>query len=167
MSQYIIDELNNTKESASNILLEIHAELSQITSYTKYCYNLYDSDLYEVFQFESLVNKEWGMDIISHHSFELLVDYFSAWKQYRVDNLYGDDEVFVYSDINWHNLVKKLLIPLLISIEQDFDRNNIQYKSYTESYNPDSRPSDEDILERGRILYKLLLDGRLIHRKYL
>lgn len=167
MALHIVEELNSNKESAAGQLVEIYSELSLMISYSKYCYNLYDSDLFEVFHFDELVRQEWGVNILSKDSFNLLNNFYIAWKEYRISNLYGDDEIFIYSDNKWHQLVSDYLIPLLINFEVDFDSNNIQYKSYIQFYDPDARPSDEDILERGRTLYKLLIDHGIIKRKYL
>jgi hypothetical protein len=167
MLPHIVEELNQNRENASNLLIEIYDALSQMTCYSKYCYNLYDSDLFEVFEFSSLINQKWGQLIITEPTFNKLRQFSDEWLIYRRNAPYGDDEIFVYSDIEWHRIIKNYLLPALESMERDFEKHGIEYTSYKITYDPDARPSDEDILERGRTLYGLLLKHKVIKRYYL
>lgn len=71
MLQHVVDELNASRDATITNLLNIYSDLSRKTSYSKYCYNLFDSDLYEVFEYESLLDKKWGLEILSDHTFKL------------------------------------------------------------------------------------------------
>ena len=99
------------------------------------------------------------------------LDKYRVFKQKFLNYLsnfsYGDDEIFTAFDAIWHQIIKNYLLPVLESMEQDFEKHGIEYTSYKITYDPDARPSDEDILERGRTLYGLLLKHKVIKRYYL
>lgn len=119
-------------------------------------------DLYEDFEFEALCMGKWGGNILREETNLQLRNFEREWKKFRNGVNYGNDGVFVYFDTNWHHIITAYLIPVLNNIEKDFDKAGVEYISYRKSYQPDTFPPHEDILERGRTLYGLLIKNNII-----
>ncbi len=89
------------------------------------------------------------------------------WVGYLKDNNYSEDGIFIQFDPKWSFIKEHYLIPLLIDLENEMLRLDINFQTFRDTYNSDARPSDEDILERGRTLYGLLLKHKVIKRDYM
>lgn len=164
--QHIIDELNRSASTRISHLLRIHRNLIELMNFHYYSSMVYDSDLYEVLEFNSLLNYKWGSEVLGTKTIELIKLFNQEWKKYRTLIPQSDDGVFCSLDPGWHKLFKKQLLPALESMEADFDANHIEYNSYKKDYNPDARPGKQDILERGRTLYGLLLKHNVKEVKF-
>ena len=89
------------------------------------------------------------------------------WLNYLRDNEYSEDGILIQFDLNWKLILKNKLIPALNELENDLlDKFNIIAKAHY-SFNISTHPSDEDIIERGRFLYKLLIENKILKRTYL
>lgn len=165
--KHIVDSLNMNMGFARNQVIRIYDILANMSSYSQYCYNVYDSDLFEVLEFKSLIEQDWGKELLSVTTFAHLKQFYQAWQSYRMDDSYRDDEIFVYLDNEWRTILNTNLLPLLNSFEQDFDIKGIEYKSYKTYYSVDSRPTDSQIVERAKHLYDLLLKNKIIKRHYM
>lgn len=167
MSGNKVKNLNENRDEALTNLKYIHEVLSKMVSYSKYCYNILDSDIHEVFEYPTLIKQKWGSSILSEKTFKLLQLFNKSWLSYRINRSFGDDPVFVYFDPEWHELIKEKLIPCLESMERDFELNKINYCSYKIYYNPENRPNEQDILERAQTLYNSLLNHKVFRKLYL
>ena len=87
--------------------------------------------------------------------------------EYRNNFSYSDDEIFIYLDFKWQEIISLYMIPAIISIEDDFTKHKLEYISYKNSYNPKSRPTDEEIVLRAKHLYKLLINNKIYKKHYL
>lgn len=165
--KHIIESLNVNIEFARSQVVRIYDLLAKMSFYSQHCYNVYDSDLFEVLEFKSLIEQQWGKQILSLTTFVRLNQFYQSWQSYRDGASYRDDEIFVYLDENWLTIITTNLLPLLDSFEEDFDANGIEYISYKTNYSLDSKPTDSQIIERAKILYDLLLKNKIIKRHYM
>lgn len=167
MSGNKVRSLNENRDEALTNLKYIHEVLSKMVSYTKYCYNILDSDIHEVFEYPTLIKQKWGSSILSEKTFKFLQLFNQSWLSYRTNKSFSDDPVFVYFDPEWHELIKDKLIPCLESMEKDFELNKISFCSYKIYYRPENRPNEQDILERAQTLYNSLLRHNIFQKLYL
>lgn len=167
MSGNKVKSLNENRNEALINLIYIHEVLSKMVSYSKYCYNILDSDIHEVFEYPALIKCKWGGSILCEKTFKLLQLFNQTWLSYRMNKSFSDDPVFVYFDPEWHELIKDKLIPCLESMEEDFKLNKINFGSYKIYYNPENRPNEQDILERAQTLYNSLLHHNIFQKLYL
>ena len=142
----------------------IHTHLCWLCYYNKSSSNV-EETIIEDFEFLDLIKNKWGKEILSDQTFEHLACFRQEWLQYKKGVNYAGDTVFMFFDNKWFDIIKNYLIPLLESMEKDFSLNKIKYTSYRNSIDLDTRPSTDDILERGRTLYKLLLKNKVIKKK--
>lgn len=77
-------------------------------------------------------------------------------KRYLHDKPYSNEQVFVYLDKDWHQLLERSLIPTLKQIEEDLLRNKIEFAPYSKNFKQHEKPSNSAILERVTLLYKLI-----------
>lgn len=147
------------------MLNHLHFSLVNLTYYNSNSWAAEES-LIEDWNFYGMLNKEWGTDIIADHTIDKLNKFRKKWIDYKNSVNYAGDTVFMFIDENWKHLVQKYLCPTLESMEADFDANHIEYNSYKKDYNPDARPSKQNILERGRTLYGLLLKHNVKEVKF-
>lgn len=173
----IVMELRNNNEYAKNYLYHIHHCLSISTTYINTGnYAVCFQALYQDFYFKELINREWGNDLITNETAKLLRIYHNMWFEY-VQNVPYANDFFVFYDPNWHNLVRLYLIPALESMERDIDTSKIIYhnidgkdskiESYKAIYNPEARPSDEDIIWKVKIIYQLMIENKLIEKPFM
>ena len=162
--QRIINQINNEIGEEKRLLLSIYNYLSKIYNNEQMAYTCALDDLYMADNLSALVNKKWGTNILGTHSFGFLIEFEQLWRHYRKTAPHGEDEIFVNIDPAWKKIVQDCLVPLLNSMENDFHEYGIEFISYKEYHDPDARPSDEEILERGRTLYDLLLKHGIIKK---
>lgn len=161
--QYILNQINSNLEEEKRILLNIYDYLIKIVKQEKMAYSCALEDLYMEYKLTPLVNKKWGTNILSSRSFKLLAEFENEWKNYRKSYSYGDDEIFVLIDPAWHDIVKKKLIPLINSLQNDFEAIKMDYS--TGSFNEVVyQPANQDILQRVSTLYGLLIKHEIIKK---
>ena len=157
---------NYLMDSTKNNLSYIHFHLGTISYYNKNFFAAEES-LIEDWDFYGLLNKEWAVEILSNHTFELLTKFRQKWLGYKNEKYFDGDSVFMSIDPDWKNIVTEYLVPTLQSMESDFDKHEIEYVPILNSYNPDLLPPIEAILQRGSILHKLLLENKIITKNYI
>lgn len=143
-----------------------HFCLSSLTYYNSNTFAAEES-LIEDWDFRRLLLGEIGSEVISSLTLDLLNNFRLNWLKYKRSANYAGDPVFMYFDINWHQLIEEYLIPALDSMELDFNYYGLEYVPYSSHYNPSIRPSVENILERGTTLYKLLLKNGITEKPYM
>ena len=161
-----IFKIQDNDESLVKQCKWIHGLLLQLTFYNKNSFNI-EETLVEDFNFLEIVSGKCKNNFISIKTKMLLSVFRKEWLKLKNNKIYGEDFVFLSFDPDFHHFIGTHLIPALESMERDFDKYGIDYTSYKLTYNPDARPSDEEILERGRALYGLLSKHRVITRDYM
>lgn len=144
----------------------IYINLTWLSYYNKNSSNAEES-IIEDFNFKGLLKREWGTDILSESSFEGLVKFREKWLAYKKSVNYAGDIIFMFLDQKWKDIVEEYLCPALDSIEVDFLHNNIEYISYKKNTDFNACPSSSEILERGATLYKLLLNKKIVKKRYM
>lgn len=157
---------SKTKDTTISGLVNIHFALSNLTYYNENAFAAEES-IIEDFAFEELINEEWNGGALSQKTTTLLKAFRKEWRQYKRDVSYSDDPVFMFLDQRWHLIVSKYLMPALDSMEHDFSAQNIEHLPFREHYDASARPSDKTVLEKGRILYDLLLENKIITKDYI
>ncbi len=122
---------------------------------------------YNILKINYLKNIDPNNEFTTLSTKESYEEFRIHWLKYLKENKYSEDGIFIQFDPNWSSIIKSYLIPLLLDLESDILRLGLTIQTYKETYNSETRPSDEDILERGRTLYGLLLKHKVIKRYYL
>lgn len=156
---------NNIQGEILN-LKYIHTYLTWLSYFNKNSSNVEES-IIEDFDFKGLLKRKWGTNILSENSFERLEEFRKKWLVYKESVNYAGDTVFMFFDQKWKHIVEEYLCPALDSLELDFSHNNIEYISYIKNADFDACPSSSEILERGETLYKLLLNNKIIKKRYM
>lgn len=161
--QYILNQINSNLEEEKRILLNIYDYLIKIVKQEKMAYSCALEDLYMEYKLNPLVNKKWGTNILSLQSFKLLEEFENQWRNYRKSYPYGEDEIFVLIDPTWHDIVKKKLMPLINSLQNDFEATGMDY--FKDDLNEAIyQPTNQDILQRASTLYNLLIKHGIMNK---
>jgi len=142
----------------------IHYHLSSLVSYKKGNYEVARLDLYLDHFFDELCKGIWGNDLLKSHTIKLFDTFSIAWKRYQIEEPIGEDGVFCFYDPKWNKIIQNCLIPLLDHFEMDLINQNISIESYKKILSQNTRPTDEELLERGRTLYNLLIKHDIIRK---
>lgn len=124
-------------------------------------------DYMEIFIFGELVDKKWGALILSNETFLRLKNFESRWRTFVHNKAYGQDGVFVYFDPEWRNIVLDYLIDSLKYMEGDFEEQSIQYIGVKTHFDPSAHPTTEEILNKGEVLYNILLQNGLQEKEWI
>lgn len=147
-------------------LQHLHFYLSSISYYNNNIFGAEES-LIEDCRFGELVRGEWDQEVLKSETLMLLKKFRTNWLQYKREKDYSENPLFVSIDPEWKRIVREDLIPALQAMELDMDQYQIEYAPILNNYKPDNFPPVEDILHAGSILYKSLLDNKIISKNYL
>ena len=156
----------NIKNGVILHLHNIHTFLTWLSFYNKNASNVEES-IIEDFGFLDLTKKKWGTEILSDKTFNAIIVFRENWLEYKKSVNYGGDTVFMFFDKNWKDIIQEYLCPALDSIEQDFISNTIEFTPYKEIVDFNLYPTSTEILERGETLYKLLLEKKVVEKRYM
>jgi len=153
-------------EEAKLYLQNIHFSLSSLTYFNN---NIFAAEetIIEDWNFIDLIHGKWKVNILSEYAIHKVFDFRKMWLEYKKKNVFGDDLTFTYFDPKWHALINDYLIPALDILELEMKDNQIDFISYLDYRDIDAHPNNEQLLERGRTLYNLLLTNKIIERRYI
>lgn len=165
--KHIIEMINQNIKEEERILLSIYSILIKISSQEPMAYTTALDDLYMDYKFKALIEKKWGSNVLGDSSFEKLTQFEKKWLDYRRENTFGEDEIFVYLDPNWHQIRETYLWPSIDSLKRDFNKNIADSNLDRTTIENKRRPTDAEILERGKILYGMLIKNGIIDKSYI
>ena len=158
--------MNENNDRITPNLSYIHFHLCSLSYYNNNNFAAEESLVEDHFYLQ-LLKREWGNDILRDETFSLLQKFRTSWMIYKMEKHYSENLLFVSIDPDWKNIIKYDLIPALLEMEKDLDKYQIEYGPIMKNYKPDNFPPVEDILRVGSILYKSLLDNKIITKNYI
>lgn len=156
----------DTNEAAREYLSYIHFNLISLTYFNN---NIYASEetLIEDFNFNGLIKNEWLLNVLSSEAIELLKSFREAWLEYKREHSYSGDYVFVFMDDHWHKVIKNYLYPALEKMENEMASMKMDFIPYKTVCNNNVRPTDEQLLERAKKLYSMLIEHKIYSKNYM
>lgn len=170
-----MEEFQNYPQNKYDIkvyLIHIHGLLVHISYYfNQGAYGIAFEGLYQDFYFKELIERKWGLGYLSNSTLDMLALFHKEWKEYVLLNSFGNS-FFVFYDPEYHKMVKDFLLPALENMEQDFVTydvlvDNLSWNSYKTEYNPETRPSDNDVIWKIEMIYKVLSEKNIISKPYM
>lgn len=106
-----------------------------------------------------------NLEFLSSETKRLMYEFEESWNSYQKKTEFSTDAVFVYLDSDFQSILDVELSFFLKSFSEDMKRHG--YTDFWKRIMKRKPPSNEQVVERAKILYRLLIKGEIIKKNSL